>query len=70
MSIQADRPQIPDRGLEFQHEKQTAAKREPRVSVDQEMPDLAAPRRPRPFRPAGRIIADVLCRTELAVLSC
>ena len=42
MSIQADRPQIPDRGLEFQHAKQTAAKREPRVSVDQEMPDVAS----------------------------
>ena len=42
MSIQADRPQIPDRGPEFQLAKQTAAKREPRVSVDQEMPDVAS----------------------------
>jgi len=42
MSIQPDRPRIPDRGLKFQLAKQTSAKREPRVSVDQEMPDLAS----------------------------
>jgi len=121
MSIEPDRPQIPDRGLELQLAKQTAAKREPRVSVDQEMPDLpsstARPGSAGQLLPPGtvtatshippmssatsqashqlntsgpgstdpiicgspaapgrsdrlaRIIAEVLCRTELAVLS-